>query len=215
MLRKGRLGRTIDGVYIHFSQQNQQVTNNDETSSLLERDITNNYLSLKRKNIDFEKLKNLPYKPKDENLEYSIKLLSQIGAINTDNKDLKITEFDIDTLGLEFGIPIYYVNAIVSYSGSFNDETDMNYAYFIATYISLIITKDRLIITKEISEELAQYHDENSDIATLYNVLSILLCSKDKSMNKLRYCFSKINDLKDQLITMRKRPINNNAKKQF
>lgn len=103
-------------------------------------------------------------------------------------------------MGLEFGIPIYYVNAIVSYSGSFNDETDMNYAYFIATYISLIITKDRLIITKEISEELAQYHDENSDIATLYNVLSILLCSKDKSMNKLRYCFSKINDLKDQLI---------------
>lgn len=188
-LRKGRLGRTMNGLYIKIQQKDKA-----EESSILERDITNNLLSMKMKNINFENLKNLPYKAKEENLEYSIDLLNK----NTDILD-KITDFDIDTLGLEFRIPFHYLVAIIRYSQSIEEEKERNYIYFITSYISMLIIMNSLLLKYEMSDKLENYHDENSDIVTLYKVFNKLVISRRDELLGLKNCFSNLDKLIDQL----------------
>ena len=188
-LRKGRLGRTMNGLYIKIQQKDKS-----EESSILERDITNNLLSMKMKNINFENLTNLPYKAKEENLEYSIDLLNK----NTDILD-KITDFDIDTLGLEFRIPFHYLVAIIRYSQSIEEEKERNYIYFITSYISMLIIMNNLLLKYEMSDKLENYHDENSDIVTLYKVFNKLVISRRDELLGLKNCFSNLDKLIDKL----------------
>lgn len=176
-LRKGRLGRSMNGLYISFTQKNVEI-DKSETPSIQIHDLTKNYLMMKQVNIDLAKMK-LIYEPNKKNLETAIKILMDIDAI--DKNTLEITDFGNELLKFDF-IPIQYATAVVKYSKSFNDMNEKKCSYFISAYISLIIANAKLLIRDEKPDKLLKFFDEDSDIVTLFNALNSLL-QEYKSFN--------------------------------
>ena len=174
-LRYGRLGRSMNGLYIFFFPEGKEEFEN-QVPSIQIRDLTTNLLLMKQVQIDFEEMKNLLDKPNESNLSFSIRALKQIKSI--DEKKSMITKFGNELLRFEF-IPIWYMAAVLRYSQTFSDENDRNFAYFITAYISTIITMDKLLIREEMTELMSQFYDEDSDLVTLFNALNSLLIYKD------------------------------------
>ena len=182
--RKGRLGRTMKGVYISIHASNEKIMD-IQTPPIQRTDLTTNILSMKDISIDFEKINNLPTKPNRDNFKFSMKTLKRINAI--DNNSLQITPFGQDVLKY-INIPyitVYYASAIVNFIEKFNQE-DKKYAAFFAAYISNIIAMDNLIIEEDMSEKRSRLFDEDSDLVTLINSLNILLKSNVKDNDQLR-----------------------------
>lgn len=179
--RKGRLGRTMKGLYISIHAPNDQVPNY-QVPPIQRLDLATNVLLMKDICIDFEKMKNLPSVPNKYNLRFALETLKQIKAIDPDT--MKITPFGHELLNYPF-ISIYYAAAIINFRELFPNEEKM-FANFIAAYISTLITMDSILVQEDMSEKMSRFFKEDSDITTLVNPLNLLLKSDLTDNDKLR-----------------------------
>ncbi|KAK8839260.1 hypothetical protein M9Y10_032191 [Tritrichomonas musculus] len=179
--RKGRLGRTMKGLYISIHEPNNYVPYS-QVPPVLRLDLSTNVLLMKDICIDFEKMNNLPTMPNQGNLQFALNTLKYIKAI--DPTTMKITPFGHEILNYPF-ISIYYAAAILNFRESFPEGEKM-FANFIAAYISTVVTMDTLLVQEDMSEKMSRFFKEDSDITTLINPLNILLRSDLTDNDKLR-----------------------------
>lgn len=179
--RKGRLGRTNNGVYISIHAPDSQVPE-IQVPPIKRLDLSTNVLLMKDICIDFEQTKNLPTAPNKENLIFAINTLKRIGAI--DSQTLKITQFGHELLNYPF-ISIYYAAAIINFRETFPQPEKM-FANFIAGYISTIIQMDTLLVQDDMTEKMSRFFKEDSDITTLVNPLNTLMKTQLTDNDELR-----------------------------
>ncbi|KAK8842585.1 hypothetical protein M9Y10_025443 [Tritrichomonas musculus] len=179
--RKGRLGRTMKGLYVPIHAPFSEIPD-IQTPPIQRLDLATNILLMKDINIDFEKMNNLPTPPNKKNLEFAMETLKYIKAI--DPNTLKITPFGHELLNYPF-ISIYYAAAVINYRESFQPEEKMS-ANFLAAYISIIVTMDTLLVQEYMSEKMSRYFKVDSDITTLINPLNILLRSDITDNDQMR-----------------------------
>ena len=171
--RKGRLGYSKRGTYIPI-YPHPNFTHYPRIPEIQKRDLTTDILIYKTIGIDIEKMKTLPTIQNRSVLDYSIKNLIWIGAI--DAKSNRITYFGTELLKFPF-ISIYYAASVFNFRDSFYKNYRQQ-AYFISAYISTVIEMDSKLIQNDLTEKLSRFFREDSDIITLINSLNSLLLSK-------------------------------------
>lgn len=176
--RRGKLGRNFKGLYIH---KNNNKAFEKSTPEFERLDLTENILKMKRIGIDIEKMKNLPSKPKKQNVRFALDNWKYIGAL--DEKSLKITKFGIEILKFSF-IPVYYAAAVINYKDSFPQKEQKD-AYFISSYISILISMEESLIQEEMSESLLKNFCVDSDIVTLISTLNVLLSNDETDIKEI------------------------------
>lgn len=175
MQRKGRLGRSMKGLYISILVNKNQPE--IQVPPIQRLDLTTNILLMKEIEIDFEKiLKNLPDIPNQENVNFALKNLVKINAISEENS--QITPLGRELLKFPF-ISVYYAAAVHKMMEMFHLDDQKN-AYFIGVYLSAIISMDNLLVQEDMSENLSRYFCEESDIVTLFNALNYLFKSDEQ-----------------------------------
>ena len=179
--RKGRLGRTMNGLYVPICSPKYLIPQ-CQTSPIEKVDLTNYILYLKNVGIDIEKLRNLPSNPDSSILDFTMDNMTYVGAI--DPKTNEITPFGREMLKYSF-ISIYYAASVLKFRDTF-EKNDRPYANFIATYISLVIQMDSILVQEDNSEKLSRFFREDSDIVTLINALNSLILSKITDNNEKR-----------------------------
>ena len=179
--RKGRLGRTMKGLYIPIHSPIQYIPQH-QTSPIERIDLVDYILYLKNIQIDLEKINNLPSNPDASILELSMDNISYIRAI--DQKTNQITQFGREILKYPF-IPTYYAASVLKFKDRF-EKADRPFANFLAAYVSLIIAMDSILVQDNNSVKLSKYFREDSDIVTLLNAINSLILSKITDNNERR-----------------------------
>ena len=179
--RKGRLGRTMKGLYVPICSPKYLIPQY-EVSPIEKVDLTNYILYLKNIGIDIEKITNLPSNPDDSILDFTMENIAYTGAI--DQRTNEITAFGREILNFPF-ISIYYAASVLRYRDTF-EKADKPYVTFISAYISLIITMDSILVQEDSTEKLSRYFREDSDIVTLIYALNSLMLSNVTDDNERR-----------------------------
>lgn len=182
---KGLLGRTMNGLYVSFHQKNDDEIPYELDSSIVRGDLTNKILQLKQIDININKI-NLPIKLNQENFDYSIKVLKNINAIDS---DLKITKFGKEiTQLLSFNnsnLTVFYAAAVLKFKEKFNSK-QKNLAFFFGFYLATLISMATDLILENMTEKLSTTFNEGSDIVTLINASQDILSTDITDNDKLR-----------------------------
>lgn len=182
--RKGRLGKSMKGLYISIHAPDEKIAR-FKSPYVKRNDLTTNILLIKDIGIDFEDIKNLPDKPNQQNLKFSIGTLIKMGAIDPYTK--KITEFGHELLKYVCFpiIDVYYAAATANFSKSFPKE-EKNIATFFAAFITTMISMCDILLYKEMTEKMSREFDEESDITTIVNSLRKIMNNEPNDNDKLR-----------------------------